>query len=692
MPDLETMTPGQILADTNVATFVESLALGIARAQRELDRNSLATAIELASERPEFSDRSLLALGFSPTFYHFQHADIEVSLQITMRVERSLSVQVGFNTDFSHSSTSGTQATGTATVTVRVGGSTPATATVRLSGPAPGALTVGATRVGVVSGSATAPDVAIVPHSLRRTAFALANRLREPAVPEVLHANVDVVPGGTPITATTDNPHAYNVETPNRIAILARGARPARAWVMVTAGGNVQLIGGDSAAWGATPTPEEAAISAIDDLANYSATLLFQNGRSRLNPRFVHNSAQAYHAVDEEARMTPWIEFLAANPGINATVVGYADQTGGSDYNDVLSRQRAEHVRRHLVQHGIAEERLAILERGFRDPVINAPGTREPENRRVELHLPAERRNVIQIVTAAVGSGTTWGAGRPELSEGAGEVISMENGRDAIQFGSSFVRVNDRHFYAGALPGAPENPHATFTPGPSPESAARALADAILAHAQVDAYAEGRIVHLLPAGSHAILRLESATRSEAANDLALEAEGSLNRESRFSGGRASGDPVNGDTVTLGSTTLTARSQTPVGPNEFSIGPNAAATATDLGRAISELPGFSAAANAERVTVTGPANTALGTSNAAAFVLSASRLAATQPNIPRQEQNTAVAVGLSVDVGYQRRFGLEVTGNSRITARLVSIPAPVELLDEIRAFLPGTPAT
>ena len=89
MPDLEEMTPGQLLADTNVATFIESLGLGIARAQRALDENSLNTAIELATVRPEFSNRSLLDLGFSPTFYHYQHADIEVSLQMTLRVERS---------------------------------------------------------------------------------------------------------------------------------------------------------------------------------------------------------------------------------------------------------------------------------------------------------------------------------------------------------------------------------------------------------------------------------------------------------------------------------------------------------------------------------------------------------------------------------------------------------------------------
>src|SRR5262245_32832702 len=100
--DLEQMTPGQILADTKLATLIENMGLGIARAQRALDQNSLETAIALATERPEFSDRSLLELGFNPTFYHYQHADLEVSLQITMRVERSTSVRVGINFNIGH--------------------------------------------------------------------------------------------------------------------------------------------------------------------------------------------------------------------------------------------------------------------------------------------------------------------------------------------------------------------------------------------------------------------------------------------------------------------------------------------------------------------------------------------------------------------------------------------------------------
>ena len=691
MPDLEEMTPGQILADTNVATFIESLALGIARAQRELDRNSLETAVAIASERPEFSNRSLLELGFSPTFYHFQYADVEVSLQITMRVERQTSVRVGLSADFSHSTSSATQGTGTATITVRAGGSAPATARVRLSQPGTGSMTVGATRVELVTGTATAPNVAIVPNSLRRTARALADRLGQTtptdAVPEVLRAEVQIVPGGTAITATTDNTGVFGVTTPNRIEIFAHPARPARAWVSVSAAGSINLIGTDTATWTATPSPELAASAAIDALSGYAVTLFFRGGKSVDNPHFEFNRSDVLEPPAEIDRILAWADFLKACPAVNVKVVGHCDQSGSDGYNQTLSLARANYVMGFLRDQGVPAGQMTAEGRGESQPVVNHPGQRELQNRRVELELVGGRQNAMLVETTATGSSTHW-EGRPSFSSGAGEVLGTQDGGDAVSYGTSYVEVSGRYFYV-TLPAAPQSPNTVWVPGATPESAAVALADAILAGAAVDAYASGRVVFLLPAGSHAILTLESTLRTAAANSLALAADGSLSREAGFSGAADSGEAANGDTVTVGATTLTCRTTTPVGANEFARGATAAATATNLAAAVSAVSGLSGAASAERVTVTGPLNTALGTSNPAAFVLSGTRLAG-QQNVPREESNTAVAVGLNVEVGYQRRFGLEVTGNSRIAARLVSIPAPVELLDEIRTYLSGNP--
>jgi hypothetical protein len=49
-------------------------------------------------------------------------------------------------------------------------------------------------------------------------------------------------------------------------------------------------------------------------------------------------------------------------------------------------------------------------------------------------------------------------------------------------------------------------------------------------------------------------------------------------------------------------------------------------------------------------------------------------------------NRAVAFGASLDVRSSRQFEMNVTGNSAISARLVSIPAPPQFLETIREFL------
>jgi len=57
------------------------------------------------------------------------------------------------------------------------------------------------------------------------------------------------------------------------------------------------------------------------------------------------------------------------------------------------------------------------------------------------------------------------------------------------------------------------------------------------------------------------------------------------------------------------------------------------------------------------------------------------------NLTRQNTgNRTVAVGASLDVGYSRKFEMNVTGNSSISARLVSIPAPAQFLETIQSFL------
>jgi outer membrane protein OmpA-like peptidoglycan-associated protein len=67
-------------------------------------------------------------------------------------------------------------------------------------------------------------------------------------------------------------------------------------------------------------------------------------------------------------------------------VVGHTDKVGSDAANDLLSRQRAEVVRKALIARGIAPENVVAVGRGKREPVVpTADGVAEARNRRVEI-------------------------------------------------------------------------------------------------------------------------------------------------------------------------------------------------------------------------------------------------------------------------------------------------------------------
>ena len=69
-------------------------------------------------------------------------------------------------------------------------------------------------------------------------------------------------------------------------------------------------------------------------------------------------------------------------------VIGHTDRVGTTQFNDGLSLQRAERVRRALVELGIASERIRTAGRGERELLVStADDVPEPRNRRVEINV-----------------------------------------------------------------------------------------------------------------------------------------------------------------------------------------------------------------------------------------------------------------------------------------------------------------
>ena len=69
-------------------------------------------------------------------------------------------------------------------------------------------------------------------------------------------------------------------------------------------------------------------------------------------------------------------------------VAGHTDSVGNADYNEELSRQRAESVRQYLLDRGVAADRVSARGYGELDPIAsNETESGRAMNRRVEFRV-----------------------------------------------------------------------------------------------------------------------------------------------------------------------------------------------------------------------------------------------------------------------------------------------------------------
>jgi outer membrane protein OmpA-like peptidoglycan-associated protein len=91
--------------------------------------------------------------------------------------------------------------------------------------------------------------------------------------------------------------------------------------------------------------------------------------------------------TDESKRLIDGVfAEIAKRPLPDVMVIGHTDTVGSDAVNDPLSRQRAEIVRSALLVRGIAVDKVVVVGRGKREPVVpTADGVSEARNRRVEI-------------------------------------------------------------------------------------------------------------------------------------------------------------------------------------------------------------------------------------------------------------------------------------------------------------------
>jgi len=92
--------------------------------------------------------------------------------------------------------------------------------------------------------------------------------------------------------------------------------------------------------------------------------------------------------VDADRILIGFIKKLLQYPGTKVLIKGFVSSNNDSPENSQLSRDRAEHVRKLLIKHGVAEAQIEVKGMGIQDPIAtNDTPAGRLKNRRVEIEV-----------------------------------------------------------------------------------------------------------------------------------------------------------------------------------------------------------------------------------------------------------------------------------------------------------------
>jgi outer membrane protein OmpA-like peptidoglycan-associated protein len=376
---IESMTPGQILASADVAEFIKAMGLSIAEAQKALDVNSLSMLGEYVEPRPGLAGadgkpRSLVQLGLSPPFYHYQHADLTVGMQLMMKVGKASSFGIGGKLDFGLNTGGGSSAASARTAQVKLK-------------KLPASVTVAATKT-----DAAGAD-------LDAAAAALAAALRAPTGK---FEQVLVNSTRSTVKAELDPGGAKSpLLTPGAVAFLPTGARSS-ALIRISA---LPLPNTSESFTLAANTVAEVASAAdllvyarkvVDAIKakGFKARLSRDPGGDTSSPDAPGVAAIALFDTDSDVlKPTALAELqlaaeLLVKGGRSVKVTGYADTRASNDYNKALGLKRAAKVAEQLKAYKVDPTKITAVESGGEERWAKATGPADnPQFRRVEVTL-----------------------------------------------------------------------------------------------------------------------------------------------------------------------------------------------------------------------------------------------------------------------------------------------------------------
>jgi OOP family OmpA-OmpF porin len=101
---------------------------------------------------------------------------------------------------------------------------------------------------------------------------------------------------------------------------------------------------------------------------------------------FTFNGTELH--ADDKAHLDKIAAFMGQHKDVHLVAAGYTDDVGSRNYNEGLSRKRAEMVGNYLKSKGVESSRMVLLWYGLTNPIVpNTSPENRAKNRRVEIKL-----------------------------------------------------------------------------------------------------------------------------------------------------------------------------------------------------------------------------------------------------------------------------------------------------------------
>ena len=91
-------------------------------------------------------------------------------------------------------------------------------------------------------------------------------------------------------------------------------------------------------------------------------------------------------AEGSQAALNENVRIMQEHTDVKLQIQGHADERGTTDYNVALGQRRAESIKNHMINQGIAPSRLAVVSYGEEMPLVSGSNERAwSQNRRAEF-------------------------------------------------------------------------------------------------------------------------------------------------------------------------------------------------------------------------------------------------------------------------------------------------------------------